>query len=134
MNGVAAIRVGLVADAALIAIVPADRIAAGVLPTGTALPALSIMQVSSTDLNIPAPGAKRHVVDRVQVTALATTYVELRATLAAAKAACADSFPTVAGISEVSILTDGAGPDFMDDEAKFYLGSQDFVVAYNQNT
>lgn len=134
MNGVAAVCSLLAADAAMLALVPVKRMASGVLPTGTALPALSIMQVSSVDVNIPAPGAKRRVIDRVQVTAHASTYTELRATLAAAKAACADTFPTVAGISEVSILSDGAGPDYMDEEAKFYLGSQDFLVTYNQAT
>ena len=132
MNGVVAVRQLLAAYAPLTTVVPAANIVAGVLPTGTEIPAISITLVSSVDRNIPVTGAKRRVFDRVQCTAMARSYPELRAVLAAAKKACADAMPTVSGITEVSILTDGAGPDFMDAEAKFYLGSQDFVVTYNQ--
>ena len=132
MNGVAVIYALLTNNAPVVAIVPATRISAGVLPTGTAIPAISITQVSSVDRNIPVTGAKRRVFDRVQATVMARSYPELRAVLAAAKKACADAMPSVSGVTEVSVLTDGAGPDFMDAEAKFYLGSQDFLVTYNQ--
>ncbi len=132
MNGVATIRQLLTQDGELLALVPATRIMAGVLPLGTALPAIGISQVSSIDRNIVAPGAGRHVVDRVQVTVLAADYPELRAVLAAAKAAAADMQPTVAGITAVTVHSDGAGPDFMDEGTSLHAGTQDFRVEYNE--
>lgn len=132
MSGVAAIRQLLAADAGLTALVPATRIAAGVMPQGTALPAVSIMSVSSVDRNIPNPGTKRQVVERVQVTALSATYPALQTILAAVRAAAADKLPTVSGLSDVVVHTDGAGPDFMDEAAAIYLSTQDFRVSYNE--
>lgn len=132
MNGVAAIRQLLAGNAALTAVVPATKIAAGTLPQGTTLPAISIMLVSSVDRNIPAPVTKRRVTDRVQVTVMAATYPVQRQVLALVKRAAADTMPTVSGISEVVVHTDSAGPDFMDEKATIYLGSQDFRVSYNE--
>ena len=71
MNGVIAVRSLLVADARVTALAPVARIVAGMLPQGTDLPAISLMSVSSVDRNVPAPGAKRRVTERVQVTVLA---------------------------------------------------------------
>lgn len=134
MNGVIAIRQLLVGNAALIALVPAARISAGVLPQGTALPAVSVTSVSSVDRNIPNPGAKRHVRERVQVTVLAETYPSQKAVQAAVKKAAADEMPVVSGITDVVVHTDGAGPDFMDEAASIYLGTQDFSVSFNELT
>lgn len=132
MNGLAAIRQLLAGNATLTALVPASRIAAGVLPQGTDLPAISVMLVSSVDRNIPAPGAKRRVTDRVQATVMAANYPAQRQILAAIKKAAADTMPAVTGISDVVVHTDSAGPDFMDEKATIYLGSQDFRVTYNE--
>lgn len=132
MNGVATVRQLLAASGTVTALVPATRIAAGVLSQGTALPAISITSVSMVDRNIPNQGANRHVTERVQVTVLAANYPSQKQVLAAIKAACADERPTVSGISNVVVITDGAGPDFMDDAATIYLGTQDFKVSFSQ--
>jgi hypothetical protein len=132
MNGVAAVRSALVANAALIALVPAARIGSGVLPQGTALPAISITSVSSVDRNIPNPSTYRHVMERVQVTVMAATYPSQKTILKAVRKAAADTMPTVTGLVSVTIHTDSAGPDFMYDEASIYLGSQDFKVTYSE--
>ena len=132
MDGVAAIRQLLVADASLTALVPATRIQAGDMPQGTTLPAISITRVSSVDRNLPNPGTYRHVRDRVQVNVLAATYPQQRAVLSAIRAAAADQFPTVSGLTRVTVHTDGAGPDFMNEAASIYLGSQDFIVTYSE--
>ena len=58
MNGVIAVRSLLVADIGVTSLVPVARIAAGMLPQGTDLPAISLLSVSSVDRNVPAPGAK----------------------------------------------------------------------------
>ena len=93
MNGVIVVRTLLVGDTGVTALVSEARIAAGMLPQGTDLPAISLMSVSSVDRNIPAPGTKRRVTERVQVTVLARTYPETKAILAAIRTAAADQMP-----------------------------------------
>ena len=132
MNGVIAVRSLLVADTGVTALVPNARIAAGMLPQGTVMPAISLMSVSSTDRNVPAPGAKRRVTERVQVTVLAHTYPEAKAILAAVRAAAADQMPAIDGLTDVTVHTDSAGPDFLDEETGTHMQTQDFRVSFNE--
>ena len=132
MNGVIAVRLLLVGDTAVTALVPTARIAAGMLPQGTDLPAISLMSVSSVDRNIPAPGPKRRVTERVQVTALAATYRQVKAVLAAVRRAAADQMPTIDGLFEVTVHTDSAGPDFLDEETGIHMQTQDLRVSFNE--
>ena len=132
MNGVIALRSLLIGDAGLTALVPISRIAAGMLPQGIDLPAISLMSVSSVDRNVPAPGAKRRVTERVQVTVLARTYPEVKAILAAVRNAAADQMPAIDGLTEVTVHTDSAGPDFLDEETGIHMQTQDFRVSFNE--
>jgi hypothetical protein len=132
MNGVIAVRSLLVADTRLTTLVPTVRIAAGNLPQGTVLPAISLMSVSSVDRNIPAPGPKRRVIERVQVTVLARTYPETKAILAAIRTAAADQMPQIDGLSDVTVHTDSAGPDFLDEETGIHMQTQDLRVSFNE--
>lgn len=132
MNGVIAVRVLLVADTGLTSLVPVARIAAGMLPQGTDLPAISLMSVSGVDRNIPAPGPKRRVTERVQVTLLARTYPETKAILAAVRKAASDQMPAIDGLTEVTVHTDSAGPDFLDEETGIHMQTQDFRVSFNE--
>lgn len=133
MNGVAAVRQLLVADSAVLALVPAARIAAGVLPQGTALPAIAITPVSSVDTQFIPDTASRFTTDRVQVTIMASTYPSLIAVLKAAKKAGDAKRPDVSGIDNVVVRTDGQGPWFMDEAASIHLITQDFRVSYSQD-
>ena len=134
MNGVKAIVSLLTGNAALTVIVPAARIMAGVLPHGAPFPQCSVMRVSATDLNIPAPADKRMVRELVQVTVLAANYPQQHQVLGLVKKAAADRLnPTVGGISGVTVHTAGAGPDFMDETASIYIGTQDFTVIYSED-
>ena len=130
MNGVAVIRQLLTAYDPLTALVPVERISAGILPQGIELPAVSIMSVSATDRNIPNPGARRQVAERVQVTVMSADYPALKAVMAQVKKAGADKMPAVAGISNVTVHTDGMGPDFMNEAASIYMQPLDFRVTY----
>lgn len=132
MNGVIAVRSLLVADTGVTVLVPAARIVAGVIPRGSGLPAISLMSVSSTDRNIPAPGPKRRVTERVQVTVLARTYPEAKSLIAAVRAAAADRMPVVEGLTDVTVHTDSAGPDFLDEETGIHMQTQDFRVSFNE--
>jgi len=132
MNGIIAVRLVLVGDTGVTALVPPARIAAGMLPQGTDLPAISLMSVSSVDRNIPAPGPKRRVTERVQVTVLAATYREVKAILAAVRKAAADQMPTIDGLFDVTVHTDSAGPDFLDEETGIHMQTQDLRVSFNE--
>ena len=132
MNGVIAVRVLLVADTGLTSLVPVARIAAGMLPQGTDLPAISLMSVSGVDRNIPAPGPKRRVTERVQVAVLARTYPEVKAIIAAVRNAAADQMPAIDGLTDVTVHTDSAGPDFLDEETGIHMQTQDFRVSFNE--
>ena len=133
MDGVAAVRFVLVADTALVALVPTDRIVAGPLPLGMGVPAISLHRVSGSDLNLARPAAKRFVTEHVQVTVLAADYPSQKAILRAVRHAAADQlYPAVPGISGVTIHTEGAGPDFMNAAATLWQGSQDFAVKFSE--
>ena len=132
MNGVIAVRTLLVTDTGMTALVPPARIAAGMLPQGTDLPAISLMSVSSVDRNIPAPGPKRRVTERVQVTVLARTYPEAKTLIAAIRAAAADQMPAIGGLFDVTVHTDSAGPDFLDEETGIHMQTQDLRVSFNE--
>ena len=132
MNGVIAVRSLLVGDTRLTALVPPERIAAGTLPQGTALPAIALMSIGSVDRNVPAPGAKRRVTERVQVSVLARTYPETKSIIAAVRAAAADQMPAIDGLTDVTVHTDSAGPDFLDEETGIHMQTQDFRVSFNE--
>jgi len=132
MNGVIAVRSLLVADTGLTSLVPVARIAAGMLPQGTDLPAISLMSVSGVDRNIPAPGPKRRVTERVQVTVLARTYPDTKSIIAAVRAAAADQMPAIDGLFDVTVHTDSAGPDFLDEETGIHMQTHDFRVSFNE--
>ncbi len=132
MNGVIVVRSLLMGEARVTALVPEARIAAGMLPQGTNLPAISLMSVSSADRNILAPSLKRRVTERVQVTVLAATYRQVKAILAAVRKAAADQMPTIDGLFDVTVHTDTAGPDFLDGETGIHMQSQDLRVSFNE--
>lgn len=132
MDGVAVLVQLVAADAGVLALVGEDNIAAGVLPQGTPLPAVSITLVSGTPRNIPNPGATRHVTDRVQATVMAKDYPTQKAVQEAVERAAADTMPVVEGISNVVVHLDAQGPDFMNEEASIYLGTRDFRVSYTE--
>lgn len=132
MNGVIVVRSLLVADNGVTALVPAVRIVAGMLPQGTTIPAISLMSVSSTDRNIAAPGPNRRVSERVQVTVLAASYSAAKAIIRAVRAAAADQMPAIDGLTDVTVHTDSAGPDFLDEETGIHMQTQDFRVSFNE--
>ena len=132
MNGVVAVRALLVAHAPLTGLVPVAQIVAGVVQQGSALPALSLMSVSSTDRNILKAAAVRRVTERVQVTVLAATYPAAKAILKAVRQAAADRTPSITGIAQVTVQTDSAGPDFLDEQAGIHMQTQDFRVSFNE--
>lgn len=132
-SGIKAVRTALVADAPLLALVPAARIVGDDLPQGTILPAISLSSISQVDRNIPNPGAYRYVTERVQAMVHARDKPQQDAVKAAVKRAAADKVGlVVSGLLNVTIHTDGAGPDITNEEASVRLGTQDFRVTYSE--
>lgn len=131
MDGVSAVRAVLIADAALIALVPATRIMAGVLPQGSALPGITLQSVSMNDRNIPNPGGTRHVQERVQATIIAKTDVSRTAVKLALRKACDAKYPTVSGVTRATVHLGSGGPEFMNEEASQFLATQDLMTTYS---
>lgn len=130
MSGVAIVRYLLANSTNLTAVVPATRIQAGVLAQATALPAISVTLVSGvTGLQVSKTSGLR--TDRVQITADATTYPQVRQILALCRAALPYTRGAVNSIACDSILPDIEGPDGFDDLLKTYFQSQDFMVTWS---
>lgn len=132
MSGSIAIRHLLANKATLTAVVPAARIVvAASLPTGTALPAINVSQISSVEvLTVAMTESKRLRSDRVQVMAHASTPAQLRQILNLIRTACPDTKGTVNGIKLDSILPDLEGPDLSQPDAAIYSMSRDFFVRW----
>lgn len=134
MSGVAVIGELLAAYSPLTALVPAARIKAGELPQGVSLPALAVSGISGMDTNMLSTGSKRRTRDRVQVTVLAANYRDKTAIMRLVKMACADKRGDFAAVTDVSVLTDMAGPDFKSDDSSIWMSTQDFAVSFNADT
>lgn len=132
MNGVAAVYSLLSTDVPLLAIVPDQQIVTGDLPVGTPLPAVSITDISSIDLEEIAPGSQRFTTERVQVTVMAQNYETLVAALKAVKSAADAKYPEVDDLQNVVVRTIGQGPYFTDAAASIHMRSQDFRVSFTQ--
>ncbi len=127
------IRALLVADAALLALVPASRIVAGDLPQGVTLPAIAIREISLVEVpRIDAQALYTIVETRVEVTVVASTYAAKVAVRDAMRIAANYERGAIAGAAVVSIRRTGNGPDLSDPEAEFYMQSVDFKVVYNE--
>lgn len=133
MSAVKVIRALLVADSAVVALLPAVRIIAGSLPQGTALPAVSINEVSTMEIGrIDAQAETTLTEGRVQVTVIAASYPAQKALLDAVRKACNYERGSIAGVPVVSVRRSGNGPDFNDPESGFYMQSVDFRVTYHE--
>jgi hypothetical protein len=66
------------------------------------------------------------------VTVLAASYPQVKAILAAVRKATADQMPTIDGLFDVTVHTDTAGPDFLDEETGIHMQSQDLRVSFSE--
>lgn len=141
MSGVAIIRLRLVSSAAVLAVVPAERIMAGEITLNTPMPAISIKQVFGEPyLTVANDASTRLHTERVQVTAMlkgtqATPvgqgYPGVKALLKLVLAACSSVRGTLGGFNVDSIVPDIEGPDLSNEEVALYSQSRDFIVKYN---
>lgn len=133
MSGVAIARYLLANNASVINQVPESRIMGGDLPLKTALPAISVKEISALSRKTVAMNeATKFITERVQVTVLADTYQEVKSILQLVRTALPLSRGTVNGFACDSILDDVEAPDFYDNEANIYQQAQDFIIKFNR--
>lgn len=132
MDGVAAVVQLLLGDAGVTGLVAEEDIMAGVLPQGCALPAIGVTSVSRTDRHPLKKGGTTLCRELVQVSVHAADYDSQKAVLRAVVRACDARFPEVSGISNVTVHTAQAGPDFMAGDSSIHIGSQDFATTWSE--
>jgi hypothetical protein len=131
MPDVKATRYLLANNAALTAVVPADRIASD-LPQGVILPAVEVSHITTVYKHTIASDGSDDCRSRVQVTVHATSRPEQKAIQKLVRDALPRMRGNVNGVSVDSILKDIIGPDLRDDEIKSFIGSQDFIITYTE--
>lgn len=134
MSAVRIIRALLMADADLIALVPASRIVAGTPAQGIALPLIAVTEISRVDRNLVKGSSTSRSTSRVQVTVMAASYPAQKSLLATVRHAARDKVGALSGLSDVAVHLDGTGPDFMDTDAAIYQQGQDFRVSFSETT
>lgn len=134
MSAIKIVRALLVADAALIALVPASRIVAGVPAQNMALPLISLSEISRSDRNVLKGSDTSLSFSRVQVTVMTSSYPAQKALLTAVRHAARDKVGALSGLDNVAVHLDGTGPDFMDTDTSIYQQGQDFRVSFTENT
>ena len=135
MSDVKLIRYTLANNANLIAVVPAVRIFAGVVPLNTVLPAIAVNHISTIERNTVAMNtATVLATSRVQVTVLTKDYLSQKSILELVRKALPNTNGVINGVTVDSILPDISGPDLRDDDAGIYMQSRDFVCKIIQTT
>jgi len=133
MSGVAISQYLLSTNAGLIAVVPAARIKAGVLPLNTVLPAISVTQISGQQHNTLAQNSASYLVtQRVQVSVLAATYPAVKQILALVRAALPQTRATVNGFACDAIYPDTEGPDLYDYQTLTHEASADYRITFRR--
>jgi hypothetical protein len=131
MSGVAIIRYLLANNANLIAVVPAARIMSGVIPINSALPAISVMQISGVQHNmLGMASTTRLIKERAQITVMCADYPATKSIFSLIKSALPVSGGTVNGFACDSVIPESQGPDFYDQETNIYMQSYDYIVNY----
>lgn len=131
-SAVKAVRYLLAHNPALTAIVPAERIVAGVLGAGAALPALTISHISTNRRPTVKKGATDFCTSRVQVTVHAKTYPDQDVVQRLVRKALPPARGNVNGVDVDSIQDGGTGPDITDTDAGIYMGTDDVIVTFNE--
>lgn len=127
-----ALRALLMQASAVTAIV-GDRAYPVTLPQGCAWPALVLTNISTVPLQtLDAAAAYGLMRGRVQVTAMAATYSELKTLVAAVVAACNYQRGVIASVRVTSVVREFIGPDLRDDDRSVCTQSVDFVVTFQE--
>jgi hypothetical protein len=133
MSGVMIVGELMARPATLIAVVPLVSQFGGGVPQGAPLPNLLATRVSSTDPVKKLAGKIDRLRERVQVTVRAASYEDQVAILKLVVTNLNGFTGTILGMAGVSVTYAGSGPDFRDDAASLWMGSEDFFVSFPTN-
>jgi hypothetical protein len=131
MSDVKAIRYLLANDAALTAVVPADRIASD-FKQGVALPLVEVSHITTVYRHSIASDGTEDCRSRVQVTVHATSRPQQKVIQKLVREALPRMRGIVNGVNVDSILKDVVGPDLRNDDIGSFIGSQDFIITYSE--
>lgn len=133
MSGPRVIVALLKADAAFLAMVPAEGIHAGEVPQSASLPAVAYASVSTVQRPTIAGVEPMLLVDeRMQITAAASSYPAKKAVLDAVRLAIDRQRGLIAGVRVRGVRHAGVGPDLDNTETSVFTQSIDFFVTYLQ--
>lgn len=111
----------------------ATRIYPGPVPQGAALPAISYEHISTVSLaTLDAAAAYNLVQTRIETTAIAKTYGEVKALVEEIRKALDYQRGTIAGVEVTSIVRGSAGPDLRDDDMQIYTQAVDFLLTLRE--
>lgn len=130
MSGVSIIGDLLLSNNSVLEVVPADRIKAGKLPDGVALPALLVRSVSLVERQMLKRTGVVRTVERVSVTVRAANYRQQGEIVRLVRKVCAGKVGAIDGFENVSTLTAGTGPDLLGPGDSFEQ-AQDFRVSFD---
>lgn len=130
MSGVAIARAMLVDDSELKKRVV--TIMAGNLPINTQLPAILIRQISGQEFQLLNRNVTQLVTERIQVTVLATTYLEQKGIIGMIRAAMKPIRGDVNGFYVDSIRPDIDGPDLYTESPITFEQSIDYMIRFNR--
>jgi hypothetical protein len=132
MSGVAILREMLANHPPVLALLPASRVAAGMLKQGEPLPALTVHQIGDTEEGTMARNTSRRMIrERVQVTALGKDWAEMKRLIRAANFSGVGT-GIVKGFKVNSVLPVGMGPEIPPGDDGIYEQSRDFVVTFTE--
>lgn len=110
------------------------KIYPGLIPQNTTMPAVSYELISSVDIppiNAQAGGVILR--SRVQVSALARTYAEVKTIQEAIRRALLFKSGLIAGVQVNAITRELIGSDERDDESGLYMQGVDFLLIHEEN-
>lgn len=119
----------LKADATLVALVPVGRMHQGFIPQGSALPALSLRNISDNDRQtISGNEATVMETGRIEVTVAAKDYPTKERLIGAVRKACENKRGVINGITVNNVRNAGLGPDLDNEEASIFGRSIDLMI------
>ena len=134
MSGVAIVRALLAQHAPLLTLAPGIKVFAGIAPQGTALPTITVTEVSSNEQVTTARNLTTKMTrERVQVTVLtADNYPLLKNLIKAAALGAGTHRGTVAGFRVNAVMPDGVGPEIPPASDRILEQSRDFMVTFTE--
>lgn len=118
----------LKADAALLALLPVERMYFGNIPQSATFPALACTNISDVDAHAVKGNAMLQT-GRVQVTIAATDYPIKELLIGAVRKACDNKRGLIAGAYVNNVRSAGMGPDLDNTDVGIFGRSIDFLVS-----